>query len=211
MAYICLKKNSSYKKELLGGIMVTGCVRNFLTICGLISLLSACGPNNTDLMTLLNSKNELMSWVKFCGDIPGQKLPGEGKNVCWTKYERISPKTKKVVFFAGVKMAPKVNKQKLVFAVPPGVNMKRGMRIKFDDEDPIPVNYSFCSARACIAQVPLTKNMLISLKHRKRMIVAVMRSDNKAYGFKVPLYRFTYAYNSRFIKKNKKIKTARKY
>ena len=158
--------------------------------------LSACGPSSKDLMTFLKPGNHKMSWKKQCGDLPGHKLPGEGKGVCWTKYEHVSPRSGKIVLFAGVKMSPKVEQQELVFAVPAGVNIERGMRIKFDEEAPLKVNYSHCEEKVCIAQLALTNEMLIKLKYKKRLIVAVMTKYGKAYGYKVPLFRFTYAYNS---------------
>ena len=185
---------------------MTGCSLRIQAICVSAVLLAGCGPNKKDLMTFLKKGNDKMAWVKQCGDIPNFKLPGESSNLCWTKYERVGKKSGKVVLFVGARMNKNSDDRRLVLAVPPGVNMDKGVRVKFDKEPPLKFNYSHCENRFCIAEAPLTNRLLIKLKYSKQMVVAVMTNYGKAYGFKVPLYRFVYAYNSK--PKRKELKTA---
>ncbi|MGH1352235.1 MAG: invasion associated locus B family protein [Methyloligellaceae bacterium] len=172
------------------------------------TLLSGCGNSQRDLMTFLRKESVKSEWTKVCGDIPGHDLPGEGPGVCWTKYERANARRGKIGMLTAVRMAPRINDQVVVFSVPQGVDLDRGMRIKFDSEQPLKLKYTNCDSQSCFAEMPLNNELLIKLKYSKRMVIAVMSRYNKAYGYRIPMYRFVYAYNSKPAGGNKALRTA---
>ncbi len=173
-----------------------------------VALLSGCGNSKRDLMAFLRKESVKSEWAKVCGDIPGYDLPGKGPGVCWTKYERASTRKGKAGMITAVRMAQRINDQVIVFGVPRGVDLDRGMRIKFDDEQPLKLKYSNCSGGSCFAEMPLDNELLIKLKYSKRMVIAVMSRYNKAYGYRIPMYRFVYAYNSKPEGGDKALRTA---
>ncbi len=179
-----------------------------LLLVVLTVLLAGCGSSKRDLMSFLKKEGAKREWVKVCGDIPGYSLPGEGAGVCWTKYERENSRKGKAGMIAGVRMTPRVFDQVIVFGVPRGVDLKRGMRVKFDDDVPLKLKFSNCNNASCFAELPMTNELLIKLKYSKRMVIAVMSRYNKAYGYRIPMYRFVYAYNSKVNDKNGALRTA---
>ncbi len=170
-----------------------------LSLMALLTLfLVGCGSSTPSLMTLLDKKGKFkMEWQKLCGDIDGHELPGEGNGVCWTKYEKLSQKNGKVTLFTGIRMGKTPEEQVAVFAVPYGVDLDKGMRVKFDHEAPIALKFTHCSSTMCYAQMPMTNQLLIKFKYSSRLVIAIMSKYNKAYGYRIPLYRFVFAYNKK--------------
>lgn len=161
-------------------------------------LLSSCGSSSPSLMTLLDKKGKFkMEWQKLCGDIAEHELPGEGDGICWTKYEKQNKKNGKVTLFTAIRMGNTPEEQIAVFAVPYGVDLDKGMRIKFDHEPPIALKFSHCTPNMCYAQMPMNNQLLIKFKYSSRLVIAIMSKYNKAYGYRIPLYRFVYAYNKK--------------
>ena len=136
------------------------------------------------------AKEEVNSaWVKLCDDIKGVK-----GDVCLTHHERFNPNTGQPLISAAIRKIKGQEKEMLMVMVPLGRLLKPGLLFKVDDEKPIKLDYSFCTAVGCVAETQATPEVIAKLMKGKNLDIGTMSLNQKRIGFRVPLTGFTRAY-----------------
>ncbi len=135
-------------------------------------------------------ENVNSAWVKLCDDIKGV----EG-DVCLTHHERFNPNTGQPLISAAIRKIKGKEKQMLLVMVPLGRLLKPGLLFKVDDEEPIKLDYSFCTSVGCVAEIQATPAVIAKLKKGSRLDIGTMSINRKRIGFRVPLTGFTRAYD----------------
>ena len=130
------------------------------------------------------------AWVKLCDDIKGVK-----GDVCLTHHERFNPNTGRPLISAAIRKIKGQEKEMLLVMVPLGRLLKPGLLFKVDDEEPIKLDYSFCTSVGCVAETQATPEVIAKLKKGKRLDIGTMSLNQKRIGFRVPLTGFSRAYD----------------
>ncbi len=130
------------------------------------------------------------AWVKLCDDIKGVK-----GDVCLTHHERFNPNTGRPLISAAIRKIKGQEKEMLLVMVPLGRLLKPGLLFKVDDEEPIKLEYSFCTSVGCVAETQATPEVIAKLKKGTRLDIGTMSLNQKRIGFRVPLAGFSRAYD----------------
>jgi invasion protein IalB len=130
------------------------------------------------------------AWVKLCDDIKGVK-----GDVCLTHHERFNPNTGRPLISAAIRKIKGQEKEMLLVMVPLGRLLKPGLLFKVDDEEPIKLDYSFCTSVGCVAETQATPEVIAKLKKGTRLDIGTMSLNQKRIGFRVPLAGFSRAYD----------------
>jgi invasion protein IalB len=128
-------------------------------------------------------------WVKLCS----KNEQTGNKQLCLVKYEELDPNTGMGQITVAARSVEGEDKQTLLFGVTTAYTlvMPVGVQIKIDDNQPIPLKYTFCLSSHCQAEMTLTKEgILDGLRKGKQMIVAAMNMQQKTMAFQVPLTGF---------------------
>jgi len=138
-----------------------------------------------------NAKEEINSaWVKLCDDIKG--VTGD---VCLIHHERFNPDTGQPLISAAIRKIKGKDKETLMVMVPLGRLLRPGLLFKVDEEKPINLGYSFCTAVGCVAEMAASKELVNKLKKGKKLEIGTISLNQKRIGFRVPLTGFTLAYD----------------
>lgn len=134
------------------------------------------------------------AWVKLCEEQTFKNDEGEKKvNVCLTHHERFHPNTGQPLISAAVRELDNPEQQTVMIMVPLGRLLKAGLAIKVDDNKPMQVPYSYCTALGCVAETKATPEILESFKKGTDLAIGTVDVTGKRIAFKVPLNGFTRA------------------
>jgi invasion protein IalB len=145
------------------------------------------GPATTPGAAAAQGKGS--AWVKLCS----KNEQTGNKQLCLVKYEELDPNTGMRQIIVAARSVEGEDKQTLLFGVTTAYTlvMPVGVQIKIDDNQPIPLKYTFCLSSHCQAEMTLTKEgILDGLRKGKQMIVAAMNMQQKTMAFPVPLTGF---------------------
>lgn len=143
-------------------------------------------------------KDEGSSWVKLCEE-QKMKESAESKetinvNVCLTHHERFHPNTGQPLISAAIRVLDKPKKQEsLMIMVPLGRLLQQGLAMKVDDNPPMKMQYDYCTALGCVAEMIASPELLESMKKGSNIVIGTVDVARKRVAFKVPLNGFTRA------------------
>lgn len=130
------------------------------------------------------------AWVKLCAAQKGKKKG----DVCLTHHERFHPTTGQPLISAAIRQIEGEKQEMVMVMVPLGRLLKQGLVLTVDDKKPINMPYSFCTSVGCVAEVPVTPEILASFKKGKVLSIGTVDINRKRIGFKVELDGFTSTY-----------------
>jgi invasion protein IalB len=102
------------------------------------------------------SKPDLSKWVKVC------EAEG-GKQTC-TVMQRIIGPDGELVSSLSIRQVAGERDVDWVISMPLGVNIKDGLVARIDDQKPIPLDYTTCTADACYVQVVSNETLVNAMK-----------------------------------------------
>jgi invasion protein IalB len=132
---------------------------------------------------------DISAWVKVCT----KNKDNKNKQVCVVKYEALDPKTGGVLVAVAVSTTEGEDKQDILINVPTAYSlvMPAGVRIKFDEDEPISMRYAVCLPTNCQVHTELTKQVLERMRKAKQMLVAAINMQEKPITFQIPLNGFS--------------------
>ncbi len=131
------------------------------------------------------------AWVKLCAKQKGDKKG----DVCLTHHERFHPTTGQPLISAAIRQVAG-NKQEVVMVmVPLGRLLKKGLDLRVDEKKTIKMPYSFCTSVGCVAEIPVTPELLAAFKKGKELSIGTVDINQKRIGFKVALDGFSSTYS----------------
>jgi len=137
------------------------------------------------------------AWVKLCEEqtLKKNEEGAEAKkvNVCLTHHERFHPNTGQPLISAAIRVLDNPKQETLMIMVPLGRLLQQGIMMKVDENTPLKMNYSYCTALGCVAEVPASSEILNSMKKGGNLIIGTVDVARKRVAFKVPLGGFTRA------------------
>ena len=133
------------------------------------------------------------AWVKLCE----KSKETESKEICLTHHERLDGNSGMVLVAAAIRRVAGDDKEQFLVRLPTAIALAipAGVQVRIDENDPISLTYTLCYATSCQAEIPLTPELLKSLRKGKQMVVAAINLQRKAIGFPVPLTGFNKAYD----------------
>ena len=133
------------------------------------------------------------AWVKLCE----KSKQTESKEICLTHHERLDGNSGMVLVAAAIRNVAGDDKEQFLVRLPTAIALAipAGVQVRIDEDDPIALTYTLCYATSCQAEIPLTPELLKSLRKGKQMVVAAINLQRKAIGFPVPLTGFNKAYD----------------
>lgn len=162
------------------------------------------------------------AWIKICDDVKMQEVPTEkdkadgkkpeeakNKKICMTHHESLSARTGTPLVSAAVRNVEGHDKERFLVTVPLGMAIPAGVHVKVDEGKPIILKYSFCHVAGCVAEMPMTPELLKEMQAGKKIVVATIAISGKPIGFPIPLNGFDKAYKGKPID-GEKYATARK-
>lgn len=143
------------------------------------------------------------AWVKLCED---QKLKQGGNdkeaktvNVCLTHHERFHPNTGQPLISAAIRELDDPKQRTVMIMVPLGRMLPAGLIMKVDEKEGVKLQYSYCTALGCVAEVPATDDIIGKLKKGSELIIGTVDISRRKIAFKVPLNGFTRALDGKPI------------
>ncbi len=131
------------------------------------------------------------SWVKLCQE---QKAKDDKKlNVCLTHHERFHPTTGQPLISAAIRQVDGQKQTIMMFMVPLGRLLGPGLIMQVDEKEPLKIGYSYCTSLGCVAQAPVTDEMIGTFKKGGQLTIKTIDVNQKRVGFQVPLTGFTRA------------------
>lgn len=142
------------------------------------------------------------AWIKICDDVKLKEVKEKdttSKKICMTHHESLSAKTGTPLVSAAVRNVAGHDTERFLVTVPLGMAIPAGVHVKVDENDPIKFKYSFCHVAGCVAETPMTPDLLKQMKAGKKMVVATIGISGKPVGFPIPLSGFGKAYGGKPI------------
>ena len=130
------------------------------------------------------------SWVKLCQE---QKAKDKKVNVCLTHHERFHPTTGQPLVSAAIRQIDGQKEPIMMFMVPLGRLLGPGLIMQVDEKEPLKIGYNYCTALGCVAQAPVTQDIIDSFKKGGKLTIKTIDVGQKKVGFQVPLAGFTRA------------------
>jgi len=131
------------------------------------------------------------SWVKLCQQQKAKD--NKAYNICLTHHERFHPTTGQPLISAAIRQIDGQKEPIMMFMVPLGRLLGPGLVIQVDENEPRRIGYSYCTALGCVAQAPVSDEIIGSFKKGSEITVKTVDVGQKQVGFKVPLAGFTRA------------------
>lgn len=100
-----------------------------------------------------------------------------------------------------VEVKGKVNRKVFQVSVPTGRLMPPGIGLQIDGAKPTKLDYMICFPDRCLAEVPLTDNMVASFKKGTALTLTSVNFQNQQNPVKVSLQGFTGAYDGEPLQK----------
>lgn len=142
------------------------------------------------------------AWIKICDDVKLQEVKAKeatSKKICMTHHESLSARTGTPLVSAAVRNVAGHDKERFLVTVPLGMAIPAGVHVKIDEKEPIKFKYSFCHVAGCVAETPMTAELLKEMRAGKKMVVATISISGKPVGFPIPLSGFDKAYKGKPI------------
>ncbi|MDA7946731.1 MAG: invasion associated locus B family protein [Hyphomicrobiaceae bacterium] len=131
------------------------------------------------------------SWVKLC---QAQKTKDSKQvNVCLTHHERFHPTTGQPLVSAAIRQIEGQKEPIMMFMVPLGRLLAPGLIMQVDEKEPLKLGYTYCTALGCVAQAPVSDEIISSFKKGGTLTIKTIDVGQKKVGFQVPLSGFTRA------------------
>ncbi len=130
------------------------------------------------------------SWVKLCQQ---QKAKEQKVNVCLTHHERLHPNTGLPLISAAIREIEGEPQKIMMFMVPLGRLLKPGLIMQVDDKEPLKIGYNYCTSIGCVAQAPVTDEIIEAFKKGGTLTIKTIDVGQKRVGFQVSLGGFTRA------------------
>lgn len=145
-----------------------------------------------------DAKTEQASaWVKLCEEqtLKKEKESKDVKkvNVCLTHHERFHPNTGQPLISAAIRSLDNPKQETLMIMVPLGRLLQQGLVMRVDEKEPVKMNYNYCTALGCVAEVPATPEVIASMKKGGDLFIGTVDVKQKRIAFKIPLTGFTRA------------------
>jgi invasion protein IalB len=142
------------------------------------------------------------AWIKICDDVKLQEVKDQkatSKKICMTHHESLSARTGTPLVSAAVRNVAGHDKERFLVTVPLGMAIPAGVHVKVDDKEPLKFKYSFCHVAGCVAETPMTPELLKQMRAGKKLVVATISISGKPVGFPIPLSGFDKAYKGKPI------------
>lgn len=152
------------------------------------------------------------AWIKICDEVQLKEIKAKkasSKKICMTHHESLSARTGTPLVSAAVRNVSGHKVERFLVTVPLGMAIPAGVHVKIDDGKPIKIKYSFCHVAGCVAETPMTPELMKEMKAGKKIVIATIGISGKPIGFPVPLNGFGKAYAGKPID-SKKYANARK-
>ncbi len=130
------------------------------------------------------------SWVKLCQQ---QKAKDKQVNVCLTHHERLHPNTGLPLISAAIREIEGEPQKIMMFMVPLGRLLAPGLIMQVDDKEPLKIGYNYCTSIGCVAQAPVSAEIIDSFKKGGTLTIRTIDVGQKKVGFQVSLAGFTRA------------------
>jgi len=142
-------------------------------------------------------KTTSSAWVKLCEEKKTKNKDQEEKKrtICLTHHERFHPTTGQPLISAAIRLISEPKQETVMIMVPLGRLLRPGLFLRVDQEKPLTMPYSFCTAVGCVAEMPATPEIISILKKGGEIAIGTIDVTRKKIGFKVPLTGFAGAYD----------------
>jgi len=143
------------------------------------------------------------AWVKLCED-QALKPSGEEKeaktvHVCLTHHERFHPNTGQPLISAAIRELDDPKQRTMMIMVPLGRMLPSGLIMKVDENKGTKLQYSYCTALGCVAEMPATDEIVGELKKGSELVIGTVDVSRRKIAFKVPLNGFSRALDGKPI------------
>ncbi|MEJ2116408.1 MAG: invasion associated locus B family protein [Alphaproteobacteria bacterium] len=135
------------------------------------------------------SKKAKNFWVKLCDKAHSAKNPKKKIDVCVTHHEQIHTKTGMVLVSVALRQI-EGQKNVVMVMVPLGMQLRPGVLMKFDNDKPIKLDYTFCAVLGCYAELEATPAIVKKMKSAKKITVGFMSPEGKLVPMGVPMDGF---------------------
>ncbi len=133
------------------------------------------------------------AWTKVCE----KSKQTENKELCRIFHERLDGNSGMLLVAVAVRKIEDDDKGQFIVRLTTAIALAipDGVHVRIDEGDPIKLAYTLCIATTCQAEIPLTPELLASIRKGKQLMVAVVNMLNKTIGFPMPLTGFSKAYD----------------
>ena len=129
-------------------------------------------------------------WVKLCEKAPSVTEPNKELSVCLTHHEQLESSSGMVLVSVAIRHIEGQDKEGLMVMVPLGMQLRPGVLVKFDDNEPINLPFTLCHPMGCTAEIEATKDLLDKMKKAQNIAVGAINIGGKTIGFRVPMQGF---------------------
>ncbi len=161
-----------------------------LFLTGPVAAQQPAKPNAAKKAADAEAIKNSSAWVKLCAKQKGDKKG----DVCLTHHERFHPTSGQPLISAAIRQVEGDKQEVVMVMVPLGRLLKSGLILKVDEEKPSKLEYSFCTSVGCVAETPLTPEILASFKKGKQLSIGTIDINQKRIGFRVSLDGFSNTY-----------------
>ncbi|MDF2372549.1 MAG: invasion associated locus B family protein [Rhizobiaceae bacterium] len=131
-------------------------------------------------------------WLVACVDTEqGNKRCTMGQS-----FQGFNQKAKKRVFaFSATLFLDRDKVEKVILRTPMGVDLTKGLTVKFPDLDAVKLNYVVCARRGCVSEINLDDAWRNALSRNAAVTVSYKIRNGQDIGIEVDLKGFTDAYS----------------
>lgn len=135
-----------------------------------------------------NAQQIPQGWFKVC-------TKQEDTDICNVQNIVFAETRQLVTGISLIDVKGKVNRKVFQVAVPSGRAIPPGIAMQIDDGQTQKLNYAVCLPDRCIAEAPLTEDMISALKKGGKLTMTSVNIQNKPNPIEVSLNGFTAAYD----------------
>jgi invasion protein IalB len=137
----------------------------------------------------VKSEASQTDWTKACG-----KDPSNSKDICYTTRDFVSDQNVPVIAVAVYDVKGEPNKM-VRFLLPLQLLLPPGLRVGFDQSQPLEGRYAICFPNGCFAEVPMKEADIAAMKKAANLNVSVQNQMGTVVTFQVPLAGFGQAFD----------------
>ncbi len=154
-------------------------IRNLLLASGVVGLLAG-GPAEAQQVP--------QGWFKVCAK-------QEDTDVCNVQNLLMADSGQVLTGISLIEVKGKVNRRVFQISVPTGRLVQPGIGLQIDGGNTTKINYAICFPDRCIAEAPLTDEMVAAFKRGGEMTLTSINFQNQPNPIKVSLKGFTAAFD----------------
>lgn len=187
-----------FKSVVKGAGLAAACLAAILSVPA-----SAQQPAGDATKEAAKKTEKGSAWVKLCED-QSLKQSGEDKeaktvHVCLTHHERFHPNTGQPLISAAIRELDDPKQRTVMIMVPLGRMLPAGLIMKVDENKGTKLQYSYCTALGCVAEMPATEEIIGEFKKGSELIIGTVDVSRRKIAFKVPLNGFSRALDGKPI------------